>query len=231
MKNPRARTKHRPTCLRLKNENGSIPLCNKQLLGSGQGNFGHRGQAKTGGTQSVGRTPRGRGKQREPGRGHDDKERPAIIVGVSRPGGVVLQATRAFTVKTVPKAAALARPAGRPLSTDSARSSRLSTGEAHDAVHHTQQEDARGEGHENRAEGLLAWLQAYVRGCRGIRQTPLPGDGGFLQFLRHCHQLTAFEQAEMILYAALDPAVARRAKKGECVMCWDHFELLQSAIN
>jgi hypothetical protein len=43
MKNPRARTKHSPTCLRLKNENGSIPLCNKQLLGSGQGNFGLEG--------------------------------------------------------------------------------------------------------------------------------------------------------------------------------------------
>jgi hypothetical protein len=52
-----------------------------------------------------------------------------------------------------------------------------------------------------------------------------------LQFLRNFHQLTAFEQAEMILYAALDPAVARRAKKGEFVTCLDHFELLQSAIN
>ena len=45
------------------------------------------------------------------------------------------------------------------------------------------------------------------------------------------HQLTAFEQAEMILYAALDPTVASRAKKGEFVTCLDHFELLQSPIN
>jgi len=30
-------------------------------------------------------------------------------------------------------------------------------------------------------------------------------------------QLTAFEQAEMILYAALDPAVAGKAKKGDFV--------------
>ena len=54
---------------------------------------------------------------------------------------------------------------------------------------------------------------------------------GFFQFLRNFHQLTAFEQAEMILYAALDPAVASRAKKGEFVTCLDHFALLQSAIN
>jgi transposase-like protein len=160
---------------------------------------GHKGQAKTGGTQSWGRTPRGRRKQREPGRGHDDKERPASLVGGSRPGGVVLQATRDLTGKTVPKAAALARPAGRQRSTDSARRYRLRTGEAHDAVYHTQQEDARGEGHEKRAEGLFAGLQSSVRVCRGSRTTPLPGDVGFVQFRRHCHQRTALEQAERIV--------------------------------
>jgi hypothetical protein len=89
---------------------------------------GHKGQAKTGGTKSLGRTPRGRRKQREPGQGHYAKERPAIIVGVSRQGGVVLQATRDFTVKTGPKAAELAMPAGSQLYTDSARSSRWITG-------------------------------------------------------------------------------------------------------
>jgi hypothetical protein len=48
---------------------------------------------------------------------------------------------------------------------------------------------------------------------------------------RNFHQLTAFEQAEMILYAALDPTIASRAKQGEFVTCLDHFELLQCAIN
>jgi hypothetical protein len=62
-------------------------------------------------------------------------------------------------------------------------------------------------------------------------KTNLPGYVGFFQFLRNFHQLTAFEQAEMILYAALDPAVASRAKKGEFVTCLDQFELLQCAIN
>jgi hypothetical protein len=64
-----------------------------------------------------------------------------------------------------------------------------------------------------------------------VSKTTLPGYVGFFQFLRNFHQLTAFEQAEMILYAALDPAIASRAKKGEFVMCLDHFELLQCAIN
>jgi hypothetical protein len=33
------------------------------------------------------------------------------------------------------------------------------------------------------------------------------------------------------VYAALDPAVANRAKRGEFVKCLDHFDLLQTAIN
>jgi hypothetical protein len=37
--------------------------------------------------------------------------------------------------------------------------------------------------------------------------------------------------AELILHAALDPAVASRAKKGEFVRCLDHFNLLQITIN
>jgi hypothetical protein len=54
---------------------------------------------------------------------------------------------------------------------------------------------------------------------------------GFFQFLRNFHQLTAFEQAELILHAALDPTVASKARKGDFVRCLDHFELLQTAIN
>ena len=85
--------------------------------------------------------------------------------------------------------------------------------------------------HENRAECLFSLLKSYLRVFRGVSKTNLPGYVGFFQFLRNFHQLTAFEQAEMILYAALDPAVASRAKKGEFVTCLDHFELLQSGIN
>jgi hypothetical protein len=58
-----------------------------------------------------------------------------------------------------------------------------------------------------------------------------PGYIGFFQFLRNFAQLTAFEQAEMILYAALDPAMASKSRKGDFVRCLDHFDLLQSPIN
>jgi len=192
---------------------------------------GHKGQAKTGGTKALGRQPRERRKKREPGRGHYDKDRPAIIAWVSRQGGVVIHATRDFTVKTVQKAADLAIQAGSKLYTDSASSYRLITGYAHDAVNHTRKEYARGDVHENRAESLFSLLKPYLRVFRGLSKFNLPGYVGFFQFLRNFHQLTAFEQAEMILYAALDPSIASKAKKGEFVKCLDHFDLLQSARN
>jgi hypothetical protein len=56
--------------------------------------------------------------------------------------------------------------------------------------------------HENRAECLFSLLKPYLRVFRGLSKTNLPGYLGFFQFLRNLHQLTAFEQAEMILYAA-----------------------------
>src|SRR5262249_24483151 len=90
--------------------------------------------------KALGRQPRGRRKKREPGRGHYDKDRPAIIAWVSGQGGVVIHATRDFTVKTVQKAADLAMQAGSKLYTDSASSYRLITGYAHDSVNHTQKE-------------------------------------------------------------------------------------------
>ena len=95
----------------------------------------------------------------------------------------------------------------------------------------TQKEYARGDVHENRAECLFSLLKPYLRVFRGISTTNLSGYVGFFQFLRNFHQLTAFEQAEMILYAALDPAVAGKARKGEFVRRLDHFKLLQSPIN
>jgi hypothetical protein len=43
------------------------------------------------------------------------------------------------------------------------------------------------------------------------------------------HQ-NAFEQAELILQASSDPTIASRARKGEFVKGFDHFDLLQTAI-
>jgi hypothetical protein len=93
-----------------------------------------------------------------------------------------------------------------------------------------QQEYARGDVHENRAECLFSLLKPYLWGFRGISKCNLPGYVGFLQFLRNFRQHNAFEQAELILQAALDPAVASRAKQGEFVTCFDHFDLLQTAM-
>jgi hypothetical protein len=121
--------------------------------------------------------------------------------------------------------------AGSRLYTDSASSSRVVQGYVHAFVNHTKKEYARGDVHEKRAECLFSLLKPYLRVFRGVSKTNLPGYVGFFQFLRNFRQYTAFEQAELILQAALDPAMARRAKKGEFVTCFDHFDLLQTAIN
>ena len=134
-------------------------------------------------------------------------------------------------MKTVQKAADLAVQAGSRLYTDSASSYRAVKGYMHEYVNHTQKEYARGEVHENRAECLFSLLKPYLRVFRGISKLNLPGYVGFFQFLRNFRQLNAFEQAELILQTALNPAIARRAKKGEFVTCLDHFDLLQTARN
>ena len=74
-------------------------------------------------------------------------------------------------------------------------------------------------------------LKPYLRVFRGLSKLNLPGYVGFFQFLRNFRQYNACEQAELLLQAALDPAIARRAKKGEFVTCFDHFDLLQTARN
>src|SRR6266446_9460983 len=165
---------------------------------------GHKGQAKTGGTKALGRKPRERRKKREPGRGHYDKDRPAIIAWVSRQGAVVLQATRDFTVQTVQKAANIAVQAGSRLYTDSASSYRALKGYMHEFVNHTQKEYARGEVYENRAECLFSLLKPYLRVFRGLSKVNLPGYLGFFQFLRNFRQQNACEHAELLLQAALD---------------------------
>jgi hypothetical protein len=192
---------------------------------------GHKGQTTGGGQTSLGRQGRGRRQRPEAGRGHDDNDRPALMAWVSRQGSVLLQATKDVTVKTVQKAADIAVHAGSKLERDSASRDRALTGYAQESVHHTQTADARGEVPANRAACLCALLQPSLRVLRGVSQCNLPGDVGFLQCLRNFRQQNAFEQAELILRAALDPAMTGRAKKGEFVTCFDHFDLLRTAIN
>jgi len=74
--------------------------------------------------------------------------------------------------------------------------------------------------HENRGGVPVFLAQTLSASVSGDQlKTNLPGYVGFFQFLRNFHQLTAFEQAELILHAALDPAIASRAKKGDFVKC------------
>ena len=80
-------------------------------------------------------------------------------------------------------------------------------------MHHTKKEYARGDVHEKRAESLFSLLKPYWRVFRGISKFNLPGYVGCVQFLRNFHQLTACEQAEMILYAAWDPPWPARPKR------------------
>jgi len=222
-------------CWRLRNAALSYEV-DRQLAGTVEADelyhtAGQKGQATHGGKKPLGRRPRGRRKKCEPGRGPYDKDRPAIIAWVSRQGPVVVHAVKDFTVKTVQKAANLAVHAGSRLYTDSASSYRALQGYVHEYVNHTQKEYARGEVHENRAECLFSLLKPYLHVFRGLSKFNLPGYVGFFQFLRNFRQQNAFEQTELILRAALDPAIAPRARRGEFVQCLDHFALLQIAIN
>src|SRR5215510_11626827 len=83
----------------------------------------------------------------------------------------------------------------------------------------------------HRVHDLFSLLKPYLRVFRGLSKTNLPGYVGFFQFLRNFRYQNAFEQSELILWAALDPTIARRARRGELVRSLDHFDLLQTAIN
>lgn len=209
---------------------------NRQLEGTVEADeiyhtAGNKGQAEDGGKKRLRRPSRRRRKKQEPGRGHYDKDRPAIIVWISRNGGTVVQAVRDFTKETVQNAADFAVKKGSCIYTDSAKSYRALKGYVHDFVNHTKKEYVRGMVHENRAECLFSLLKPFLVVFRGISKHNLPGYVGFFQFLRNFYQKSAFEQAEMILQAALNPSITTQAKKGDFVRCFDHFDLLQTAIN
>ena len=100
----------------------------------------------------------------------------------------------------------------------------------HEFVNHTQKEYARGDVHENRAECLFSLLKPYLRVFRGGQQVAIYQ--GYVGVLSIPPQLSSaqwrVEQAELILQAALDPAIARRPRREEFVACFDHFDLLQT---
>jgi hypothetical protein len=118
------------------------------------------------------------------------------------------------------KAAGLAVQAGSRLYPDSASSYRAVKGYMHEFVNHTRKEYVRGDAHENRAECLFFLLKPYLRVFRGLSTCNLPGYVGFFQFLRNVRQQNVCEQAELILWAALDPVIASRVRRGELLGAW-----------
>jgi transposase len=75
-------------------------------------------------------------------------------------------------------------------------------GYLHDYVNHTKKEYARGDVHENRAECLFSLLKPYLRVFRGLSKTNLPGYVSFFKLLWNFRYQNAFEQAELVLWAA-----------------------------
>jgi hypothetical protein len=71
------------------------------------------------------------------------------------------------------------------------------------------------------AEALLASVSRH-------QQNESTGVCGILPIPAQLSSTDGVEQAEMILYAALDPAIANRARQGDFVKCLDHFNLLQN---
>lgn len=191
---------------------------------------GNKGQSPKGGHKEMSHQPRKRGKKQSPGRGHFQKDSPAIIAWVSRAGYTVLTVVKDFSIKTVQKAAEIAVKTGSTIYTDSAKSYQALTGYVHDSVNHSQKEYARGSVHENRAENCFSLLRPFLALFRGISKYNLPGYIGFFQFLRNFRSLNACQQSEVILHAALNPSIANQARKGEFVKQFDHFKLLHSMI-
>src|SRR5262249_33224779 len=130
------------------------------------------------------------------------------------------------------KAADIAVQAGSRLYTDSASSYWAVKGYLHEYVNHTQKEYARGDTCMRTGRSACSPYSNPTCGCFvASAKPPCRGTWAFFNFLRNFRHLNAFEQAEFILQAALDPAIARRARRGEFVTCFDHFDLLQTAIN
>lgn len=63
-----------------------------------------------------------------------------------------------------------------------------------------------------------------IPGIGPITATALLAAVGDVGVCKHGRQCAAWRSN----WAALDPTIASRAKKGECVTCFDHFDLLQN---
>jgi len=195
---------------------------------------GCKGQAiSPGGAKSMDRPARSRGKKQGPGRGHYDKDAPAIIAWVARSGQAVLHVVKDFSAQTVQRAALCAIRVGSRIYTDSAKSYRTlaQCGFFQEWVNHSEGEYVRGDIHENRGENIFSLLRPYLAVFRGLSKDNLPAYVGFFQFVFNHRYLTGWQQAEKILQGALDPKIAQAAKRGEYAQHVKRFLMLHTMIN
>jgi hypothetical protein len=61
---------------------------------------------------------------------------------------------------------------------------------------------------------IWSLLKFYLWTFRGVSKALLPGYVGFFQFLFNHRSQTAFQKAELLLCAALDPAQVQSARQG-----------------
>ena len=97
---------------------------------------------------------------------------------------------------------------------------------AHEVVEQAQRAYARDGGKVTRFHSTRYQAGTWSQPRRVVIKVEVSAQGVNTRFV-----VTDLEQAELILQAALDPVIASRAKKGEFVKCFDHFNLLQTAIN
>jgi len=179
---------------------------------------GHKGKKPSGAPSGAPseRHSRRRGLRHGPGRGHADKDRPVIFVQLQRGGAVNVEAAAGVDRETVKRVFRERVETGSRLFTDSARCYLVleEEGYALEQVNHSQREFARGEHneiHENGAEGEISLLRLFLAHHRGIAQANLPSYLKLYQFGRNHRQLTAWQQAQLLLQTLLGNGPALRS--------------------
>jgi transposase-like protein len=179
---------------------------------------GHKGQAADtpptdAAVEALGeRSGRDRGLRHGPGRGHADKDRPAIFVLVERGGPRVLEAGPSVDRETVVGVFTAHVVVGSQVYTDSARCylPLLGVGYRLEQVNHTAGEYARGEVYENSAESEILLLWRFLSHHRGVSLMNLPSYLKLHQFERNHRERPHWEQAELLLASLLGNGPAPR---------------------
>lgn len=148
---------------------------------------------------------RERGLRHGPGRGHADKDRPVVFMLVARGGPRIREAGASIDPATLRPLFARYVPRTSRVCADSARCSTLleAMGYEGEQVNHGEGEYARGEVHENTAEGAIGLLKQFLLAHRGISMATLPSYLKRHQFRRNEGERPYREQACLLLASRL----------------------------